>query len=83
MVHTTVPVIKDDGSIRICGDYKLTVNQVSELDNYTIPKMSRICQIRFETPLSANVTRESSRKLLTINTHLELFKPTRLAFGVK
>ena len=23
---------------RMCGDYKCTVNQVSKLDNYTIPK---------------------------------------------
>ncbi|KAL9985219.1 hypothetical protein ACROYT_G007595, partial [Oculina patagonica] len=33
-----VPVVKQDGSVRICGDYKCTVNQVSKLDNYPIPK---------------------------------------------
>ena len=33
-----VPVTKPDGSVRICGDYKVTVNQVSKLDKYPIPK---------------------------------------------
>ncbi|CAG2235627.1 unnamed protein product [Mytilus edulis] len=33
-----VPVVKENGSIRICGDYKVTVNAVSKLDNYPIPK---------------------------------------------
>ena len=33
-----VSVVKQDGSVRICGDYKCTVNQVSSLDNYRIPK---------------------------------------------
>ena len=33
-----VPIVKDDGSIRICGDYKVTINPVSCLDNYPIPK---------------------------------------------
>jgi len=33
-----VPVVKQDGSVGICGDYKCTVNQVPKLDNYPIPK---------------------------------------------
>ncbi|XP_078355328.1 uncharacterized protein LOC144639937 [Oculina patagonica] len=33
-----VPVVKQDGPVRICGDYKCTVNQVSKLDNYPISK---------------------------------------------
>ena len=36
---TIVPVVKQDGSVRICGDYRCTVNQVSRLDNYPIPKI--------------------------------------------
>ncbi|CAC5405706.1 unnamed protein product [Mytilus coruscus] len=33
-----VPIVKPDKSVRICGDYKVTINQVSKLDNYPIPK---------------------------------------------
>ena len=36
IVH--VPVAKPNGTVRICGEYKLTVNQVPKLDNYPIPK---------------------------------------------
>lgn len=34
-----LPVLKADNSVRICGDYKLTVNQVSKLEQYPIPKL--------------------------------------------
>ncbi|XP_041379565.1 uncharacterized protein LOC121392407 [Gigantopelta aegis] len=33
-----VPVIKRDGTVRICGDYKLTVNQAAKLDTYPLPR---------------------------------------------
>ena len=33
-----VPVVKRDGAIRVCGDYKVTVNQAAKLDTYPLPK---------------------------------------------
>ena len=32
-----VPVMKADKSVRLCSDYKLTVNQVATLARYPIP----------------------------------------------
>lgn len=34
-----VPVKKPDGSIQICGGYKLTVNRASSVKQYPIPKV--------------------------------------------
>lgn len=39
-----VPVTKSDGSIRICGDYSVTVNAVSKLDHYPLPRIEEPCQ---------------------------------------
>ena len=34
-----VPVLKKDNTVRICGDYRLTVNQACKLDKYIIPRI--------------------------------------------
>ena len=31
--------MKIDGTVRLCGDYKLSVNKVWKLDGYPIPKL--------------------------------------------
>ena len=37
-----VPVVKSDGSVHICGDYQMTVNQVSRLDSYPLPRVDEL-----------------------------------------
>lgn len=34
-----VPVLKSDGSVRICGDYRVTVNQTLIRDKYPLPRI--------------------------------------------
>ena len=37
-----VPVVKSDGSVRICGDYSVTVSTVSKVDSYSLPKADNL-----------------------------------------
>ncbi len=34
-----IPVLKNDGTVRICGDYKITINKAAKLDKYPIPRI--------------------------------------------
>ena len=40
-----VPVPKPDGTVRICGDYKVAINQHLKVDQYPIPKAEDIFQL--------------------------------------
>lgn len=74
-----VPVRKPDGSIRICGDYKLTVNRALREDQYPISKVEDLfAQLnggQHFTKLDVShayqqvFLEEESRKYVTINTH--------------
>ena len=84
--------MKKDGSIRICGDYKITVNQASKVDSYPLPKIDDLFASlaggkTFSKLDLANAYQqipldEASRKLVAINTHKGLFQYNRLPFGV-
>ena len=37
-----VPVLKQNGAVRICGDYKETINQVSVVDSYPPPRVDKL-----------------------------------------
>ena len=75
--------------MRIYGDYKITLNKLSKLDNYPIPKIedlySNLAGGQFITLDLANAylqmsLTEESRKYTTINTHVRPFQYTRLCF---
>lgn len=87
-----VPVLKRDGSIRICGDYKTTINRVTESDNHPIPRIDDLAQklvggekftkIDFSNAYTQLELDEESKPLTTINTHKGLFQYNRLCFGI-
>ena len=87
-----VPVLKKDGTVRICGDYKLTVNQGSKIDSYPLPKIddlfASLAGGKTFTKLDlANAYQqipldEQSKKIVAINTHKGLFQYNRLPFGI-
>ena len=87
-----VPVFKKDGSVRLCGDYKITVNPAIEIDKYPLPRIEdlfyklqggvQFTKLDLSHAYQQICLDEKSRKLLTINTHKGLFRYNRLAFGI-
>jgi len=81
-----------DGSVRLCGDYKVTVNPELQAEQYPLPRIEDIFanfaggQKFSKTDLRQAYhqleTEEDSKKYLTINTHMELFQYNRLLFGI-
>jgi hypothetical protein len=87
-----VPIVKGDKSVRICDDYKVTVNRVSKLDNYPIPKTEdlyatlgggeQFTKLDMSQAYQQLELDDESKKFTTINTHKGLFQYNRLAFGI-
>lgn len=88
-----VVVPKKNGDIRICSNYKPTINPVLEDDVYPIPVvddiiyMLRDCRVFSVVDLSGAYLQLSlddvSQEFTTINTHVGLFRYKRLPFGIK
>nr|XP_029717032.1 uncharacterized protein K02A2.6-like [Aedes albopictus] len=87
-----VPVKKSQNRVRICGDYKQTVNPNLVVDKHPQPtvdelftslaggkKFSKIDLV--QAYLQLEVVPED-RELLTLSTHRGLYRPNRLMYGV-
>ena len=87
-----VPVVKRDGTVRICGDYKLTVNKAAKLEVYPLPRiedlLTSLAGGKSFTKLDLSHAylqvrlEETSQQYVTVNTHRGLFRYQRLPFGV-
>ena len=87
-----VPVVKTDGQVRICGDYRLTVNRASKREAYPLPKIEDLftsmtggvsfTKLDLRNAYQQIILEEESKNLTTINTHRGLFRYNRLPFGV-
>ena len=87
-----VVVKKPNGKVRVCGNYKVTANQVLQLEQYPIPSLDDLLQDleggqRYTKLDLSHAYHQieldpAARKYTTINTHRGLFQYTRLPFGI-
>ncbi|XP_037293178.1 uncharacterized protein K02A2.6 isoform X1 [Manduca sexta] len=86
-----VPVNKADGTLRICADYKATLNPALLIDRYPLPRIGDVlvglngAQFFSKIDLSQaynQVELDDSKKYTVINTHRGLFRYNRLVYGL-
>ena len=88
-----VPVLKSDKScVKICGDFRMTVNPVSKLGRHPILRIedlfANLKKGKSFTTLDLSQAYQQltldkeSKKCVVINTHKGLYKYTRLPYGI-
>ncbi|UYV74899.1 K02A2.6-like [Cordylochernes scorpioides] len=87
-----VPVLKKDGSVRICGDFRCTANKAIELDRYPLPSIDEIfLKLSRSTVFSTLdlsqaylqvMLAEEAKAVVGINTTKRLFSYKRLPYDV-
>lgn len=87
-----VPVPKSNGELRICGDFKVTVNPALEVEKYPLPRIEEIfmslgkgqkfSKLDLKQAYLQICVDEESKELLTISTHKRLFRYNRLLYGI-
>ncbi|KAK9730805.1 hypothetical protein QE152_g14167 [Popillia japonica] len=83
-----VPVSKANGDIRICGDFKVSINPYLAVDEYHLPKIYELLatMARGDKFTKIDLSRAylqlevapEDRHLLTLNTHKGLYQANRL-----
>ena len=76
-----VPVLKQDGSIRICEDYKLTV-KAAKPSGTQFFLGNTFAKLDLSQAYQHLLLEDEFKQLTTINTHKGLYRYNRLPFGV-
>ncbi len=84
-----VPIAKKDGAIRLCGDYKVTVNRELQVAQHPLPNPGDMfaalggCKLFSKLDLKQAFQQlqldEKSQEICTLNIHLETFPSTEIA----
>lgn len=87
-----VPVVKRNGGIRLCADFKVTLNSACHTELYPLPRIEDIFANLGEGEVFSTIDLkdaynqvpldEVSKMLTVVNTHKGLFCFNRLPFGV-
>jgi len=87
-----VPVLKSNGQVRLCDNYKLTVNPQLKVDRYPVSRVSDVAKKLSKGTVFTKIDLshayqqieldEKSRDIVTVNTHKGLFRPKRLKDGI-
>lgn len=88
-----VPVIKPDGSVRLCADYKVTLNADLEDVVYPLPLVeelfsalqggAKFSKLDLKEAYTQVEVDDRTKQLLTWNTQKGLFKVNRMVYGTK
>ncbi|XP_054732479.1 uncharacterized protein LOC129240599 [Anastrepha obliqua] len=88
-----VPVLKPNGDLRICGDYKITINKFLEDFKYPLPRIDEIfasleggeifTKLDLSNAYNQLILDDESQLLCAWSTHIGTLKVKRLPFGVK
>lgn len=83
---------KEKGSVRLCVDFKVTVNRFVDTEHYPLPRVDDIfaslgnAKVFTVLDLSNAYLQlkisEKAQEILTVNTHLGLYQFTRLPYGI-
>ena len=82
----------DKKRVRICGDFKQTINRVAKLGRYPIPRVQDLfpkigggktfTKVDLSQAYLQVPSDEESKKYVVINTQKGLFRYTRLPYGI-
>ena len=84
-----VPVMKQDGNIHLCGDFKVKLQDLTFIPCHTyvdelfalLGGEKTFSKLDLSNDYQQLLLAEDSKVYTTINTHRELFRFTRLPFG--